>query len=663
MDEQELGLDTLSQEQIDLIMQQVKKDKEEANRYYTSDIEPKLLRRKNIVDANIDHYKKKFPKLSELSNWCSQDVKSTIEWIMPSLMEMFYGAQEPVDVQGTMPDDDPAAKKVQSLLKFQIDKKNDGFMFLFWFLKEGLQSNFAATKIYWKREEKRNRMQGMVNTDMMQQLLLEEQAGKVEIIDIQPIVPTSDLFAVQYDEILLKTNQPVLENIPASELRFSPDARRLYDAKYVGHRKIVNGDYLKRKQQEGVYQNVEKALESSSNVKYTQLELKQNPQLKKYRSTQGQDKARKDVELYESYISVDYNGDGLLEKLIVHSVGDTPLRIAANTYEKPPFFVFSSIVEPYKVVADDSLADILEQLQDLKTALTRQVIINVAKNNDPQTFADRGRVDIDAMLDGDAIIGVDGAPRELIYHAPIDQLAPSTFTLIENIQGEIESRTGVTRYNQGLDASSLNKTATGISQIMGAANQRIKLIARIFAETVWLPVVRFLIELNQKFIDQEQIIRLTGDQLRVSPEELSGDFDLNVNVGMGTGSKEVQVQMLMNLIGGLYPTLTQMGIVTPQNWYNIAKTLHENMGLKNINDLLTDPSQVQQMMQQQQQNSVLNQVIRSLPPQILQQLAQIQDPEQFQQMLGQIAQRLPTQIQQQVSAEIQGIPAQQLLTG
>ena len=58
------------------------------------------------------------------------------------------------------------------------------------------------------------------------------------------------------------------------------------------------------------------------------------------------------------------------------------------------------------------------------------------------------------------------------------------FAFIELLDGEKENRSGVTRYNQGLDANSLNKTATGIAAIQNAAEQRIELVARLFAEGV-----------------------------------------------------------------------------------------------------------------------------------------------------------------------------------
>ena len=54
----------------------------------------------------------------------------------------------------------------------------------------------------------------------------------------------------------------------------------------------------------------------------------------------------------------------------------------------------------------------------------------------------------------------------------------------------------------GTDASTLNKTATGVQLIMNAANQRINHLIKIFAETGVQQLYRFLVELNQRFVDQ-----------------------------------------------------------------------------------------------------------------------------------------------------------------
>lgn len=90
-----------------------------------------------------------------------------------------------------------------------------------------------------------------------------------------------------------------------------------------------------------------------------------------------------------------------------------------------------------------------------------------------------------------------------------------------------------------------HNTATGIINIITQqANQRLELIARIFAETGMSDLFKFLIKLNQMFIDEETVIRLTNGPMTIAPDDLTGEFDLIVNAGMGSGAKQVNLQNL-----------------------------------------------------------------------------------------------------------------------
>ena len=138
---------------------------------------------------------------------------------------------------------------------------------------------------------------------------------------------------------------------------------------------------------------------------------------------------------------------------------------------------------------------------------------------------------------------------------------------------------------------------------MGAADKKIKLIARLLAETAWIPIVKFLILLCQKFIDEGQIVRLMNRDVALRREDLNLDYDLVVNVGQGAGTKEAEIQYLMVLINQLYPVLQQVGIVNASSWYKITKELLERMGIRSTANFLLDPEspEYQQMQAQQQQ--------------------------------------------------------------
>ena len=607
---EEISLETLSEDAVKKIMTAYKAGRDVADQYYRATVEPALIKRYDVYRADVDHYKEKFPNLSEDSRWVSRDVKTTIDWIMPSLMEVFTGSDDPVDIAGVNVNDDDNARKIQQLISYFVTRKNSFFTFMYNFLRDGLTINMGCAKVYWKREEERQPMEVLADAQMMQMILAGEAAGQVEIKEAVPVTPLGDLLRVTFDLVNVKVNQPVIENMSPSELRFTPEARDLHQSKFVAQRKVVRGDYLKRMEAQGVYQNVDEAMEKAGEgVRQTPLlDKKHNERIEEMqgRLSDG-DNASKEFELYEAYLKVDFNNDGIYENVIVHAVGDTPLKIQDNVFEMPPFFIFSPEHDCYAIFGEDSITDTLEQLQDLKTALIRQMIIAVAKNNVPQKFVDERSVDMDALLEGAEIVPVKNSPAsQAIFQPPPIQIDGSAMTLVQYAQNEIESQSGSTRYNQGLDSSSLNRTATGISAIMGASDKKIKLIARLAGETAWIPIVKFLILLCQKFVDDGQMVRLADENIAIRREEISIDYDLIVNVGRGASSKEMQMQYLMVLINQLYPKLEMVGIVNPESWYNVTKELLEVMGIRSTEKYLLDPNgevfrQQQAQAQQMQQ--------------------------------------------------------------
>jgi hypothetical protein len=610
----DISLKDLKQWQKDKIVLAIKQCREVANNYYSSVVEPKTLARENIYKASADHYKEKFATLSEYTNWCSRDIRTTIDWLLPTLIETYTGSDDPIDFKGVNIEDDEVAKKMQLLIKYQLERKNSYFVFLLSTLKDALKLNMGACKVYWKRDEKHEEYEMMLSVNDFEKLMAlnaEQAKGNIIIKDMEPIKDTEDLYKVVFDKVTKVANHPVLEYLPTSELRFTPEANTLQDCKYVAHRKIVRGDYLKRKEQEGVYENVDEALEECGNVNYTNIDIKRNPELRNANNKlSDQDKASKQVELYEVYIKVDYNNDGIYEYLIVHMVGDVILRVQLNDFEFAPFFNAVSEYDPNVIFSDDSFLDNIEQLQDLKTALIRQIIINVAKNNAPQKFINERNVDMDALISGEENIPVDGDVGASVFVPPSLPLSGATMELVQYAQVEIEEQTGSNRYNHGGNSPTLNKTATGVTALLGQSSKRMNLLAKQIAENFIVPVIRFLILLNQKYLDDEQMVRLTNENVTIKREELDIDYDLIINIGQGAGTREAQIQCIMLLINQIYPQLAQMGVVDENSWYNVTKELLEKMGIRNITNYLLDPksdaaqqrkAEMQQQMQQQQQ--------------------------------------------------------------
>jgi hypothetical protein len=571
------------------ILRKLQSDIDDSNRYYEEYIENKIIDRYDMYWAEPEYYKKKFPKLSKSSTIVSTDVHDTIEWAMPSIMKVFFGSDDIISIQGVTADDDQQASMLQELIKFQLVRKNKAFQVFYHWFKDSLITGCGILKCYWNRE-----VREVQKTEVLgaQQVDLLRQTG----VTVNAVNQLSvDLYQVQYTVTQILVNQPKIENILASELRFTPKARTLDEAPFVAHRKRVTLDYLRRKEMEGMYESgsTDLVMENIKEPTDTQLEEKL---FDNYQSNTSVDEARKEVEIYECYTKLDINGDGLLEDLIITKCENTILRIEENTYGRHPFFILSPEKDPHRIMPKKSYAEIIAELQHLKVALQKQIQIATALSNDPRSVVSEEAINIDDMIQGRAIIRKKAGytMADVIQPLPVTPLAPWTFNYLQYIEDQKADRTGVTKYTQGADSKSLNKTATGISAIMQASNQRLEMICRMFAETGVMELFRFLIELDQKFIDNETVIRLNNQPMIVRPDDLAGEFDLVVNAGAGMGTKEVTLMNLQTII----TLMMQIGatpygqlLMSPVNVYNILKKYLEEMGFKNTDDYVTNPMQ------------------------------------------------------------------------
>ena len=592
----------------------LRRDISDAENYQDTVILPTVKERYEIYYADKDYYARKLPRLSKVSSLVSTDVTDTIEWALPSLIKVFTGGDEVVTVQGSSEEDDRNAEIMQQLLVYQLQRQNRFFPILYNWMKDALITGMGIIKCYWDRKEDYQLLEQSMNMRAFQELTQQN-------VEIQS-VEGPDMFGivrVQYLSPYYVKNAPVIENILVSELLYSSDAKSLDEANFVAHKKKVTMSYLREREQQGIYANVDQITPKPKTGIMNDDQVEQVIGDNYQGTSQEADDARAEVTLYECYTKIDWNNDGVLEDMIITIVDDVILRVEPNYMGRHPFFAISPTKDPHRIWVKRSYAELIGELQDLKVALTRQIVQNIALTNDPKMILAEDAINIDDYVKGRAVIRkkANHPMQDVAMSMPVNQLSPYTYQFLEYIESQKENRTGITRYNQGLDANSLNKTAMGISQIMGASTQRLELIARMFAETGVYELFRFMIGLNQKFIDQNTVIRLTNKELAISPDDLQGNFDLIVNAGISIASKESTQLMLQSMLTALMQVRgAGIPIVTPDNIYNLFKKWIEAAGFKNYADYITDPAVVQQRIATEYQLKM--QVLASLPPQAAQ---------------------------------------------
>lgn len=606
-----------------------------AEAYQSSVIEPTVKKRYEIYYADKEYYRQKFPILSKTSDLVSTDVADTIEWALPSLMKVFTGSDEVITIAGVTEEDDTKAEVMQELLVYQLQRQNKFFPILYNWMKDALITGLGIIKCYWERKEGYTTEEVMLNEESLQALI---DTG-VPIESVEGPDHFGDFHVVYKSPYYIK-NAPKIENILVSDFIYSSDAKNLEEANFVAHKRKVTMSYLREREQQGVYANIDDIRPEQAKLSSLMDPIEDviGDNYVDVIDTKHDD-ARREVVIYECYTKIDINQDGILEDMIITICGDTIIRMEPNYMGRHPFFAISPTKDPHRIWVKRSYAELIGELQDLKVALTRQIMQNVALTNDPKMLLAEDAINIDDYIQGRKVIRMKSGHslNEVAMPMPINPLSPQTFQFLEYIEGQKENRTGITRYNQGLDANSLNKTATGISAILGQSSQRLELIARMFAETGIYELFRFMVSLDQKFIDQDTVIRLTNKSLKINPEDLNGNFDLIVNAGISIATKESTIMATQTLLTALMQAnAAGYMISTPENVYNLFKKWIENIGFKNYGDYITDPAVTQQRMIVEMQ--LKQQILAALPPEVMQYYVQfgILPPEVLMQLPPQI---------------------------
>jgi hypothetical protein len=166
-------------------------------------------------------------------------------------------------------------------------------------------------------------------------------------------------------------------------------------------------------------------------------------------------------------------------------------------------------------------------------------------------------------------------------------VTPSVLGALEYMDAVKEARTGVTRYSAGLDANTLNKTATGVTAIQSAANQRIEMIARTLSggfKDLFLIVHSLALKHSTKPLQ----IKLKGQWTQVNPREWKRRTDFSISVGLGTGTPEQQIQKLMAMVPVMQASQAA-GLVGPQETYNFAAEVWKAAGYRNPDRFIHQP--------------------------------------------------------------------------
>ncbi len=514
------------------------------------------------------------------SQYVSPDVRDTILWIMPSLMRIFTGGDHIVRFEPQGPEDEAKANQATDYINYVFQRQNDGFLTLHTWFMDALLSKNGFAKVYWEEyeESETEEYEGLTEDEMVQIL----QDPSVEVVEYEPSEEGIEL------KVKRKKSDGQCKVVPIPPEEFLVNrypTAPLSSNRFKCHRRRVTLSELKEMgyDTEGIQSDNDQDFNTERTARYSFDE-----------TSQGADEPSSDSNRYvwleECYVKIDADGDGIAEKWTITKVGKKILeKEEGHTCE---IVTLTPIPLPHKLYGM-SIADLVMDLQLLKSTIFRQILDNMYLANNGRYMALDGMVNIDDLLTSrpGGIVRVKTFDAVKPMQPPM--LGAPAFNLLEYVDHIKDVRTGVNRDLQGIDADSINKTATAQTNRLGAAQSRIELIARIFAETGVKDLFYAILECVQKHQKQPKVIRLRNQWVSMDPREWTNKFDMSVSVGLGTGSKESVIGALLETIKFQMAAL-QMGlpIVQPVNVYNTSMELLKAQSIKGGDRFFTDPAQI-----------------------------------------------------------------------
>jgi hypothetical protein len=541
------------------------------------------------------------------------EVRDTIQAIMPSLMRIFTSGQRIVEYMPRTGEDVPVADQASDAVNFVFNEMNPGFNILYSAFKDALLKKLGVVT-WWAESEDRvteRHFSGITNDQL---LLMMQQNPNAQLVyanpepQISPIEPPTFSICVRLVDQERKYRVRALPPECFICDRRARDTDKFFDL--VGYRDLVTVSELIEMgyDEEDI---VEHGSPGEDNLWIAQMEdYERNRGV--YFPTDNDDPSMRRVKYMKIFMRVDKDGDGVAELRCIECIGQECFVLKDEIVDHVPFAVFCPDPEPHTMFGH-SIADVTMDLQRIKSHVMRATLDSLAQSIFPRTAVVEGQANMDDVLNKEvgAVIRMRqiGAVQDL--STPF--VGQSAMPIIEYMDQIKAQRTGVTPTSQGLDADLLQSTTrAAVTAQISAAQERIELIARTFAENGMKQLFTGLLKLITRHQDKPLLIRLRGEWVPVDPTTWDANMDCTVSVALGRGDDAQQMAFLTTVAQKQEQILQLMGLDNPlvklSQYQQTLSQIVRKAGYKNPDSFFSPISpQQEQMLAQQQAAAKANQ--------------------------------------------------------
>lgn len=587
-------------------------------------------------------------------------IKKQSEWQHAGLVDPFVSTPDIIKAKPVTWEDKEVSPKIEILLNTQFCRQFDRFNFMNKAIKVLDQEGTVVIRTGWEYKESVVKEQIMVQEPNPDFIMLQEQAMGIQanLEQIAPMVEQSQNSLAMLEEQGISIDQAVtsgmidpqvvagasemmneangleqqlqalqeqLQSIPQTievpqiiervkavvnrptamvcrneDIFIDPTCQDNMDnCQFIIYRYETDMTTLKRA---GIYKNLDKVSHSLRDSEY----VSQTRDDEGYDSSfEFSDVARKKIVVHEYWGNYDVDGDGEAEPIVCSWVNDVIIQLRDNPFpdKQPPFIVvpFNSI--PFSLYGESN-AELLSDTQKIQTAIIRGLIDNMAMSNNGQKGVRNGALDEYnrvKFLNGENF-EFNGSPNDF-YDGHFNEFPSSTFNMLQMLNAEAESITGVKNFYQGMHSNSLGgATTASTNAIMDSAAARRLNIVRNISENMVKPILRKWLAYDAEFLDEETQYRITNEEfIWLKRDDLGAriDIDLAISTSEDNRATASELSFILQTIG-------------PSEDPNIRKMI-----IADICDLYKKPELAKNIREYQPEPDPLNQRLQELQIQML----------------------------------------------
>ena len=541
-------------------------------------------------DDNLDRYLGK-PYGDEeegASNAISMDVAEVVDWALPDLLEPFLAGERIVEFSPSTRKDQAYCKQAGDLAHHCFYAENPGVTVLHDTLKTALIQKIGFVKTWWDVEdvEEKQTLSGLAkpNVDELRAeegvTILEESAEPINVVSIDPQALPAYADGMTYTISLVrqkKVGHVCIEGAPPEEIKVSQRAKNIENVDYICHETEVTRSKLLE-----MGFDYDDVMQLAANKGNDQDSRKDRRFYDETRTDAGKRARLTDtLTLCEEYPLLDLESTGKAKRWQVFRVHKTIL--AKDEVEAHPFDAWSADRIPHRLIGL-ALADKVKQTQFVKTHLTRQLLDNVYLANNPRIEVPDQAVS-EGTIDDLLTYRIGGLIRTkgqggMLKPIVVPDMSGNTLQAITYLDSVREQQSGIVRNGMSVSSEAIDpKSATEARKEDRNEQSRKRLMIRMIAETLLVPVFRKVLKLLVKYQDAPKTIYLSGEFVDMDPRDWNADLRAEVSVGLGYANRDENL-MGAQIISGAQQMAVELGLVGPEEAYETGVELVRAVGWK-----------------------------------------------------------------------------------